>query len=404
MGNTADEAGKLTWDPREIRDWLLEQGRFEKDLHSLLQSLGGQLLESGAPVWRLRLVMRTLHPLTTAVGSAWEREPGGSRRVESAHGLEQRPAYIGSPMQIVSQTRTPYRRRLSNELGDQDHNVLHELKARGATDYLALPLRFSDDRGAIFVVTTDCSGGLSDADVVAFTRIGAALAPIVEVYRFRDTSAAIAEAYLGRRTGQMVLDGRIRRGDIERIHAAIMVSDIRDWTGLNMRLSAEDALGRANRYFEIIAEAVEGKGGEILKFIGDGVLAIFPTEDGQTDDRAVCANALEAAQTALQCAQEAEPPLDLTFGIGLHFGEVLYGNIGSSRRIDFTVLGSAVNLASRLEGLCRQWDRPVLFSEDVAGRLNVEVEKLGSAELKGVTEKVGVFGVLNTYDNSNFKH
>nr|WP_286183469.1 adenylate/guanylate cyclase domain-containing protein [Labrenzia sp. R4_1] len=183
-----------------------------------------------------------------------------------------------------------------------------------------------------------------------------------------------------------------------------MVSDIRDWTGLNMRLSAEEALGRANRYFEIIAEAVEGKGGEILKFIGDGVLAIFPTEDGQADDRAVCANALEAAQTALQCAQEAEPPLDLTFGIGLHFGEVLYGNIGSSRRIDFTVLGSAVNLASRLEGLCRQWDRPVLFSEDVAGRLNVEVEKLGSAELKGVTEKVGVFGVLNTYDNSNFKH
>lgn len=395
MGDGTENVDDMAWDPREIRDWLLEHGRFEEDLHNLLQSLGARLHEAGAPVWRLRLVMRTLHPLMTAVGSAWEREPGGSRRVESSYGLEQRPAYIGSPMAIVSKTREPYRRRLNNDLEEQDHRVLHELKARGATDYLALPLRFSDGAGAVFVVTTDSSRGLSDADVTAFTRIGAALAPIVEVYRFRDTSAAIAEAYLGRRTGQMVLDGRITRGDIEHIHAAILVSDIRDWTGLNMRLSAQDALACANRYFDVIAEAVEAHGGEILKFIGDGVLAIFPTQRDGSDDEAVCAKALQAATHALQAAENLDPPLELSFGIGLHFGEVLYGNIGSKARIDFTVLGSAVNIAARLEGLCRQFDRQILFSKDIADRVTETAEPLGRAELKGVDGGAEVFCVVD---------
>lgn len=386
---------KLSWNPRQIRDWLLAEGRFSEDLHALTQELGNQLLAAGAPVWRLRVAMRTLHPLMTAIGSAWEREPGGEERVQAAHGLELRSSYIGSPMQLITTGKQPFRRRLTGELGDEDHRILHELKVRGATDYLGLPLRFSDDAGAVFVVTSDMDRGFSNADVAAFERVGAALAPIVEVFRFRETSVAIAEAYLGQRTGRRVLDGKITRGDIEHIQAAILVSDIRDWTGLNMRLPAEEALAYANRYFEVIAEAVEANSGEILKFLGDGVLAVFPIEEPNACKQDVCINALTAANSALRLAEELQPPLELDFGIGLHFGEVLYGNIGSPSRIDFTVLGPAVNLAARLEGQCRHLNRRILLSKDVADCLPFAVEELAAVNLKGIG------GVMKIFDGAN---
>jgi adenylate cyclase len=162
----------------------------------------------------------------------------------------------------VTETGNPFRRRLDGTLGGDDHRILHELKERGATDYLALPMRFSDGKGAILSMASDADGGLSEADIAAFTRICDVLAPIVEVYRMRHIAAVVAEAYLGQRTGRKVLDGHITRGDIETINAAILVSDIRDWTGLNSRLPADEVLACANRYFEVIAEAVEARGGE----------------------------------------------------------------------------------------------------------------------------------------------
>jgi adenylate cyclase len=235
---------------------------------------------------------------------------------------------------------------------------------------------------AILVVATDRADGFAEIDLDQFSKVASVLAPVVEVLALKRLSRAVAEAYLGARTGRRVLDGQITRGHIETINAAILVSDIRDWTGLNDRLGSEAALALANRYFETIAEAVEASQGEILKFIGDGVLAVFPT--GESLDAAdVCENALNAARQALLAAREADPPLDLRFGIGLHVGEVLYGNIGSPTRIDFTVLGQAVNVASRIEGLCAELDRPVLFSQEFADRLDVPSEPVASATLKG---------------------
>lgn len=379
-----------TWDPGAVRDWLLETGRFRPDLYGLVQGLGEFLRNNGAPVLRLRVSNRTLHPLTTAVSSVWELDPGRRERIETPHGLEKRPSYLGSPMQFVSETGKPFRRRLDETLGEDDHRILHELKERGATDYLALPMQLSDGKGAIYSMASDAAGGLSDEDIAAFNRICDVLAPIVDIYRHRHIAAVVAEAYLGQRTGQKVLDGRITRGDIETINAAILVSDIRDWTGLNTRLPADQALAAANRYFEVIAEAVEARGGEILKFIGDGVLAVFPTDD-RVDDSQVCANALNASMEALAGARQADPPLEVDFGIGLHFGEVAYGNVGSKTRIDFTVLGSAVNIAARLEGLCREFQRPVLFSKAVADRLPEPADRLGEAVLKGMSESNDIF-------------
>ena len=187
-----------------------------------------------------------------------------------------------------------------------------------------------------------------------------------------------------------MLNGEITRGDIETIKAAILISDIRDWTGLNNRLSPETLLALANTYFEIISEAVAAHGGEILKFLGDGVLAIFPT-DPRIGDGTACSNALKAARQALHTVSDETQPLDLTFGIGMHFGEVLYGNIGSKTRIDFTVLGHAVNLTSRIEGLCGKLREPLLFSKEFADRLSEPVTRVARGMVESHDTKSTIF-------------
>lgn len=360
------------------------------DLDELVRQLGNVMLASGAPLWRLRLSMRTLHPLITAVTSVWERDDRSTSHIETPHGLESRSDYFGSPFEIIARTRAPLRIHLSGALSDTDHAVLHDLKARGGTDYIGLPMRFSDGAAAIVVFNADRTDGFSDLDIAGFTEIASVLAPIVEVFSSKRVSLAVAEAYLGQRTGQRVLNGQITRGHIENITAAILVSDIRDWTGLNNRLPAETALALANRYFEVIADAVESNGGEILKFIGDGVLAIFPTGDETLNAGAVCGCALAAARQALRAAREADPPLELDFGMGMHFGEVLYGNIGSQSRIDFTVLGQAVNSAARIEGLCGNLGQPVLFSQAFADHLTEPVVVVAKERLKGHEAKSSV--------------
>ncbi len=379
------------WDPRPAIVWLLEDGRFAADAGELVRQLGGRLLAGGAPVWRLRLSMRTLHPLTAGVTLVWERDSDSTTALESPHGLEGRSGYIGSPLEIINRTGATFRKPLADPLSDTDHTVLHDLKARGGTDYFGMPVRFSSGALATLVFTTDTAGGFSNADIDRFAEVASVLAPIVEVFSLKLVSTAVAEAYLGPRTGRRVLDGRITRGHIEKIDAAILFSDIRDWTGLNNRLGAEDALALANRYFDVIADAVEEQEGEILKFIGDGVLAIFATENDAADAGAVCARALASARLALARSRATDLARDMRFGMGLHFGEVLYGNVGSKARLDFTVLGQAVNTAARIEGLCGRFDRPILFSQAFADRLTEPASLVAREILKGHDEASPIF-------------
>ncbi len=372
-----------TWEPAATIDWLMAEGRFLADTADLTRQLGERLLKSGAPLWRLRLSMRTLHPLTAGLSTVWERDLDDTTEIPALHGLEGRSGYIGSPMEIINRTGSAFRKRLTEPLTETDHNVLHELKSRGGTDYFGIPVRFSSGTTAIMVFNTDAAVGFSDLDIANLTEIASAMAPIVEVISLKHVTRAIAEAYLGPRTGQRVLDGQITRGQIDTITAAILVSDIRDWTGLNDRLGAADALTLANRYFEVVAEAVEAHGGEILKLIGDGVLAIFPTDEGTADAAAVCANAVATARQALANADATALSRDLRFGMGMHFGEVLYGNIGSKTRLDFTILGQAVNIAARIEGLCGRLDRPILYSQEFADRLAEPSKRISRETLKG---------------------
>lgn len=383
MTDTSRKEGPVPWQSGPIIEWLLAEGRLLGDVDETVRKLGQKMLAAGAPLWRLRLSMRTLHPLIAAFSSVWERDAGGTEHIETPHGLEGRSGYFGSPLEIIGRTGAAFRKCLSETLSADDHNVLHDLKARGATDYFGLPLKYASGTTASLVFTTDAANGFSDHDIARLTEIASVMAPIAEVFSVRRISLAVAEAYLGPRTGRRVLEGQITRGDIEKIDAAILVSDIRDWSGLSNRLPAEEALALANRYFEIVAEAVETNGGEILKLIGDGVLAIFPAGDGAISPEVACRNALSAARQSLQSAQCDSQPADLRFGTGLHFGEVLYGNIGSATRIDFTVLGQAVNIAARIEGLCGPLDQPVLFSEAFAGQLGEASRVVAEEPLKG---------------------
>ena len=378
-GVHADDDGWPIW---PTIDWVLSDGRLIPGIDDLVDGLAGSMVRAGAPLWRLRLSARTLHPLTTARSAIWQRDGEAPKQINTPHGLEQRPTHVGSPMAEIVSTRRPLRRDLRRGLTPGDHRVLHELAAEGATDYFGLPLPFSSGQAAVLIFVTDRSEGFADGDLDKFQTLASVLAPVVEVQTARDIALALADTYVGPRTGRRVLDGHITRGDIEHIQAAIWFSDIRGWSELNNTERPEIVIDHANRYFDVVATAVEGNGGEILKFLGDGVLAIFPTH-GPEDEATVCERALASARTALSSTDEDSGARPLSFGIGLHFGEVLYGNVGSETRLDFTVFGQAVNLAARVEGECAGLGEPLLFTRAFAERVSDAVVTVSRQSLKG---------------------
>jgi len=239
------------------------------------------------------------------------------------------------------------------------------------------------------IFVADGPAGLNEVHIATFDKLAAALAPVVEAHGNYQLATAIAESYFGVRTGKRVLDGQITRGDIETVEAAILFSDIRGWTALNATRSAKEALNIANRYFEIISDAVDGHDGEILKFMGDGCLALFPSDGTDAGRRTACKQAMAAAKAAHDIAAGVDLPIP--FGIGVHFGEVLYGNVGAHTRIDFTVLGQAVNIAARVEACCGKFAQAVLLSDPVAEMAAVPVRHVATEHLKGLFEAMPLF-------------
>ncbi|WP_415922016.1 adenylate/guanylate cyclase domain-containing protein [Tateyamaria sp. SN6-1] len=368
-------------------DWILRHGRM-RGMEGLTHGLAERLVADGIPLMRLRFGIRTTHPLTAAVSVIWEADGGPPVQQAAPLGYEGRSTYIGSPMEIIVNTGAPYRKRLSAPLTDADHRVLHELKSQGATDYYGMPVPFLNGNGGMFIGVSDAPDGFAQDDIDALDRISAAMTAIAEAYSNRHLAEAIATSYLGPRTGQRVLEGQITRGDIETIEAAILFSDIRGWTALNTDHPATEALKVANRYFEVISDAVDNNDGEILKFMGDGVLALFPS-DGTQDGRVMaCRQAIAAAHAAHGIASLAELPVP--FGIGIHYGAVLYGNVGARERLDFTVLGHAVNTAARVEACCARLDAPVLVSDVVARYAGTPTRHVSTEQLKGLRDPMAL--------------
>jgi adenylate cyclase len=380
-------------DVQPIVEWLDAGAAPAQHPQQVLLHLCHQLLDLGIPLYRVAVFVRTLHPNVAGRGFIWTERTDAVEITSAPIGIQDTEQYLKSPIRVVYTQHIEIRRRIEGREGALDFPILEELRDEGATDFLALPVRFlnGDVHAASFV--TRRPGGFTDAEVEALRRIMPPFSRVAEIYSWRRTAQNILDAYLGEQTGAKVLAGHIRRGDGEDIHAVIWFCDLRDSTPLADSMSRADFLGLLNEFFECILGPVLENKGEVLRFIGDAALAIFPVPHGDRQERAEASRrAVEAARQAIErmAAFNAKRDRPLRFGIGLHLGHVLYGNIGTPTRIEFTVIGAAANEAARIEGLCKTLEVPLLLSEPVARHVP-GCQSLGSHRLRGVGEPVELF-------------
>ena len=376
----------------EISQWLINDARLLPDPVRLVGGFCERLVSLGVPLWRLRAGQRLANPLAAAWGVIWTRGASAHEYLVARTTLSTE-AFHGSPFQFVVERRATFRRRLLDLDAEGDHQVLHEMAAAGGTDYLAVPLEYGDGSVQGLSLVSDGEGGFADWHLELIERLRQPLAAAMEPTAMRRSSASLLRTFLGDGPADAVLAGAIRRGDRRHIEAAILFCDLRGFTTMSERLGEAELFAALDRYFEAVVEAVRGEDGDVLKFLGDGILAIFPTE--AAGRAAACGAALRAVEQAREglagaLAADGSP---LAFVATLHVGEVAYGNIGSPERLDFTVLGPAVNLVSRLEGLAKELNRPLLCSADFAGALDLPLTSLGRFPLKGVAEPEEVFAL-----------
>jgi adenylate cyclase len=378
-----------------VADWLQREGRLVRTPASFIEQIMNRVQAAGLPLWRMYVGLQLVHPQLQAMGYLWKRgEPVES--IARAYGIQLTPAYIGSPLKEVRDTGQPVRHRLDRLTGDH-HSVLHEVREGGGTDYYSLPMQIRRD-GPMPVVAfaTDAKGGFSEQDIDDLTRLVDMMGAVTEMHIEESVATTVTDTYLGHQIGQRVLNGAIRRGEGEEIRAVLWFSDLRDFTGLNERLPPDQVLELLNNYFQLVGDALSKHGGEILKFIGDGIMGYFPAEDALFMPM-VTAAALDAARQLLSDADAAnearatggaEP---MRFGIGLHVGTVTFGNVGTEDRLDFTVIGSAVNRASRLEGLTKALGVRVCASSEFNEDCPRPMKSLGKHRLRGVREPVEIY-------------
>jgi adenylate cyclase len=376
---------------RAIADWLIDGARSAPLPQQVLSQLCDRLVACGIPLWRIAVFVNTLHP--QIVGRRFVWRPGADVEIsEGRFGLFDTPEFRDSPVARVYMTKNAIRRRLADPGCAIDFPILQELRDQGVTDYLASPLFFTD--GAVHVVTytTREPGGFTDAQIAGIDAIITPLARVAEVRALRRTASTLLDTYVGHDAGERILAGRIRRGDIDEIHAAIWLSDMRGFTALADSLPPRALIDLLNRYFDCQVPVILDHGAEVLKFMGDGLLAIFRIAG---DEAEVCQRALAAARQAqtniAELSRSAMP--GLRFGLALHIGDVLYGNIGSGNRLDFTCIGPAVNFAARIEKLTGSLGHAILASAEFARHCPGEFAVLGEFNLAGFSTPQLVFGL-----------
>ena len=388
---TINSAQMTACEIEEVADWLIDGARSAPQPVQVLAQLSERLVACGIPLWRVAVFVRTLHPQVMGRRFIWR--PGTGVEVsEAPFELLESADFLENPIAHVYATGQALRRKLADPDCAVDFPVLSELRAEGITDYLALPLVFTD--GAIHAVTctTRQAGGFTDAQIAGIEAIITPLARVAEIRALRRMASTLLDTYVGHDAGERILAGHIRRGDIEEIHAAIWLSDMRGFTALADSLPPSVLIDLLNRYFDCQVPVILEHGAEVLKFMGDGLLAIFTIAGDETE---VCERALAAARRAqanVATLSDAAMP-GLRFGLPLHVGEVLYGNIGSGNRLDFTCIGPAVNCAARIEKLTSQLGRAILASGEFARHCAGGFTPLGEFRLAGFSAPQLVFGL-----------
>lgn len=380
----------------EVGRWLLVDGPHIDSEIELFDELCWRLLGDGVPLSRASLHIGTLHPQIRGLGARWWRDRKVIEDYRILHGSDATDEYRLSPIRMTVERGTPMRRRLDRPVAE--FPLLEKIRKAGGTDYLALALNRTFRRFPVVAWATDRPGGFSDADIAKLEEINPALAAIAETRAVRRISANLLDTYLGPQAGRRILAGQIFRAQGERMRAVIMMTDMRNFTGLSDRLPGDAVIELLDDYFDAVVSPIEEKKGEVLKFIGDGVLAIFPAEDDE-DFAPSSLRALEAATAGLERlaainqARHERDETQLRIGIGLHLGEVIYGNVGAADRLDFTVIGPAVNLASRIEGLTKRLLRPLLTSSAFAEICPRPLISLGFHPVRGLYQPEEIFGL-----------
>ncbi|MBM4358455.1 MAG: adenylate/guanylate cyclase domain-containing protein [Deltaproteobacteria bacterium] len=374
----------------ELTRWLLEPAIRQLPLPLLLDALGTRLARSGIRVERLRTSATTKHPEIFVRAILW-RAGVGTEMLDRPRTFTQSPAFLESPVARIRSGAERVRCRLQGPDADLSFPLCQELAAEGLTDYVIFPLVFASGERTYASFATDAPSGFSEEALAVFEALLPALSVRVELESQRFALDSLLRVYLGNNAAERVLAGSFLRGTGQPIEAAVWFCDMRGFTSLADQRPAGEMVRILDRFFEAVAGPIAQHGGEILKFVGDAVLAIFPVgREGPAD---ACAKAFTAARVALEgvralAGKDGLPDLEL--GIALHLGEVMYGNIGARERLDFTVIGAVVNEVCRVEGLCRTLG-PILMTADFARWCPHPVESRGAHALKGVGEPRALF-------------
>lgn len=377
--------------------WYVHEAPRIRSSRQLVRETCERFVAHGVPLQRFVALLLMLHPDYFGVSQRWSRGNPDVKTSRGTYEIWNRPVLQNSPYGEINRGAAALRRRLTGPHAQLDYEVLKEYVADGCTDYVIMHLPFSDEGRHAAAFATDRPGGFTVAELTFIDAMLPHMARQSELLTLRYLTTTLLDTYVGRKAGERVLTGQIRRGSGETIRAVIWLSDLRGFTTLSDRLPRDALLALLNGYFDCVGAAIEAAGGEILKFIGDAVLAIFPL--GVRYDLAVTARAAvratERARAGLTELRKLPGGADLDFGVALHIGDVMYGNIGTSQRLDFTVIGPAVNLTARLEALAATLREPILVSAEIAkalgGSFASGLESVGRHSLKGMATPVEAF-------------
>ena len=370
-----------------------------QSIPDLIRTIGERLVGDGVPVSRIFVIVPTLHPEYIGQAFRWLRDDPEVFQGFGQHGVQHTSRYLDNPLKLViDDGYAAVRRRLEAEYVPGEFPLTDELKGEGVTDYVCMSVEFVHGERTAISFASDRPGGFSESHLRQFNDMLPMLARLLEREMLRSTAINVLDTYVGRDAGARVLSGRITRGSGETLRAAIWYCDMRDFTGLSERLPQDAVIGLLNDYLDTVAGPVQAYGGEILKFVGDGMLAIFPIAAGDPAGEA-CGRALAAttdageAMAALNRRRTGAGEAPLDYGIALHVGDVVYGNVGAANRLDFTVIGPAVNLATRIEGVCKIVKRRPLMSGAFVEAAGCSADPVGRFELKGIATPQEVFAL-----------
>jgi adenylate cyclase len=380
--------------------WLLNEARTASSVAAIIDGLAQRLRKAAVPLTRFTIHIGTVHPQLLGYGCNWSLATNSCAEFEVRHAALDEDSYRRSPMRLVIEERVIVRRDPRRIEAQAEFALMRDLDAERITDYVARPLDMLGTGRSAVTYATDSPLRFDDVHLALIESTLPALLLHVDARIMRSVAGNVLDAYIGPRAGARVLRGEIQRGQGERIDAVIWISDLRDYTALSDRLPDTQTIRVLNAYFEQLVGAIRAHGGEVLKFIGDGLLAIFPVDSsapGAAADAALAAATAGLAGLERLNAERGRPSAPdgdwpaLRVGIALHRGEVFFGNIGAPTRVDFTVIGAAVNLTARVEPLTKALGTPLLVTEAVAKLASEPLLPLGTHSLRGLSTPIAVF-------------